>query len=120
MHLADGLQLIHVGGHFPGSAVLHWQQGPRGGGALFPGDALQVTQDRGHVSFMYSYPNLIPLSPAAVQHIARRLAGIEFDDVYGFTWGRNIIGDGRQAVDRSIDRYLMAVSPTSGQREIIT
>jgi hypothetical protein len=39
----------------------------------------------------------------------RRLEGYEFADVYGYTWGRNIIGDGRAAVDRSFDRYLQAV-----------
>ena len=107
--LADGLELIRCGGHFPGSTVLHWRDGPHGG-ALFPGDALQVTLDRRHVSFMYSYPNLIPLSPDAVRHIAQSIAGLPIDDVYGFTWGRNIIGSGQKAVERSIERYLAAVS----------
>jgi DNA-directed RNA polymerase subunit RPC12/RpoP len=115
LDLGGGLQLIHVGGHFPGSTVLHWRDGPRGGGALFPGDALQVTLDCRHVSFMYSYPNLIPLAPHAVRQIAERLAEVNFDDVYGFTWGRNIIGGGRRAVDRSLTRYLAAVSPDSPQ-----
>ena len=113
LQLAEGLQLIRCGGHFPGSSVLHWREGPRGGGALFPGDALQVTSDRRHVSFMYSYPNLIPLSPNAVQHIAQSIADLDFDDVYGFTWGRNIIGNGKAAAERSIARYLAAVSPDS-------
>jgi hypothetical protein len=59
---------------------------------------------------MYSYPNLIPLSPDAVQHIAHCIADLEFADVYGFTWRRNIIGGGKQAVEHSIARYLAAVS----------
>jgi hypothetical protein len=45
-----------------------------------------------------------------VQAMRERLAGLAFDDVYGYTWGRNIIGGGRAAVDRSFNRYLQAVA----------
>ena len=67
------------------------------------------------MSFMYSYPNLIPLAPEDVRRISQCLAGLPFDDVYGFTWGRNIIGGGNEAVERSIARYLAAVSEHSQQ-----
>jgi len=30
--------------------------------------------------------------------------------VFAYTWGRNILGGGRAAVDESFDRYLKAVS----------
>ena len=83
---------------------------PAPGGALFPGDALQVAGDRRHVSFMYSYPNYIPMKPGDVRAMRERLAPYAFDDVYGYTWGRNIIGKARAAVDRSFDRYLTAVA----------
>ena len=78
----------------------------RAGGALFPGDALQVVLDRRHVTFMYSYPNYIPMRPADVRAIRGRLDGLAFEDVYGYTWGRNILGDARAAADASISRYL--------------
>jgi glyoxylase-like metal-dependent hydrolase (beta-lactamase superfamily II) len=107
--IAPGITLIRCEGHFPGSAALHWQDENRPKGALFPGDALQVASDRRHVTFMYSYPNSIPLHPNAVRTMRERLRGYEFDDVYGYTWGRNIIGDARTAVDRSFDRYLKAI-----------
>lgn len=107
--LSKTVTLMRCGGHFPGSTVLHWSVGPRAGGALFAGDALQVVSDRRHVSFMYSYPNLIPLRPSNVRRIRERLQGYAFDDIFGFTWGRNIIGDARAAVDASFDRYLQAV-----------
>lgn len=110
LHLADGVTLIRCAGHFPGSTVLHWMDARRPEGALFPGDALQVAQNRRRVSFMYSYPNLIPLQPDAVRAIQACLAGYEFRDVYGFTWGRNILGGGREAVDASFARYLAAVA----------
>lgn len=108
--LSGSLALLHVPGHFPGSAALHWRQGPRGSGALLPGDALQVVADRRHVTFMYSYPNLMPLAPSAVRRLREAIAGIDFDDVYGYTWGRNIIGGARAAVEASFDRYLGAVA----------
>ena len=88
---------------------MHWTEGVRGGGALLPGDALQVVFDRRHVSFMYSYPNLIPLRPSVVERLARTLEHLDYEDVYGFTWGRNIIGGGKDAVIRSFARYLAAV-----------
>ncbi len=107
--IAPGVTLIRCGGHFPGSTALHWQDAERPQGALFPGDALQVVADRRHVSFMYSYPNHIPMHPDAVRGIQRRLARFAFADVYGFSRGRNIIGGGRAAVDRSFERYFGAV-----------
>lgn len=108
--LSEAVTLINTGGHFPGSTALHWKDGPRPGGALFSGDSPQVVSDRRHVSFMYSYPNLIPLPPGQVRAMQARLAGYDFDDVYGFTWGRNIIGGGRAAVDASFQRYLSAIA----------
>ncbi|MDB5674374.1 MAG: ymaE [Sphingomonas bacterium] len=106
LSLGSGITLIRTGGHFPGSTALHWDQGPRGRGALFVGDSPQVKQDRRGVSFMYSYPNHMPLPLADVRAMKQRLAPFDFDDVYGFSWGRNIIGGGRTAVQASFDRYL--------------
>jgi len=108
--LSDGVTLLRCGGHFPGSTALHWRDGPRPGGALFPGDALQVVMDRRHVAFMYSYPNYVPMRTSDVKAMRSRLAGYAFEDVFGFTSGRTIIGGGRACVDRSFDRYLAAVA----------
>ncbi|RUL78960.1 MBL fold metallo-hydrolase [Dyella choica] len=110
LKLSNDVTLIRCGGHFPGSTALHWKQGPRPGGALFPGDALQVAMDRRHVTFMYSYPNYIPMAPGDVKAMRARLDGYAFEDVFGYTWNRNIMGGGRAAVDVSFDRYLTAVN----------
>jgi len=107
--LSPDVTLIRCGGHFEGSTALHWKGGPRPGGALFPGDALQVAADRRHVAFMYSYPNLIPMKPADVRAMRDRISRFQFEDVFGFSRGRNIIGGGRAAVDRSFERWLWAV-----------
>lgn len=108
--LSPGVSLYRCPGHFPGSTVLHWRDGAQGKGVLLSGDALHVVQDRRHVSFMYSVPNYIPARPECVMEIRRRLEGLAFDDVYGYTWGLNIRGGGRAAVDASFDRYFRAVA----------
>lgn len=110
LELSPSVTLLHCPGHFPGSTVLHWKEGVRGNGALLVGDSMQVVFDRRHVTFMYSYPNEIPLAPAHVRGMRERLAGVSFDDVYGYTWGRNIIGGAREAVDASFARYLEAIA----------
>jgi len=109
--LSDDVTLVRTGGHFPGSTALHWKTGPRAGGALFGGDAPQVVEDRRHVTFMYSFPNYIPMPRADVLRMRAVLSAFEFDDVYGYTWGRNIRGGARAAVDASFDRYLQAIAP---------
>jgi len=110
LRLSDAVTLIRCGGHFPGSTALHWRDGPRAGGALFPGDALQVVMDRRHVTFMYSYPNYVPMTTSDVVAMRERLADLRFDDVYGYTWGRNILGGARDAVDASFARFLAAAA----------
>lgn len=112
--LGPGVTLVRSGGHFAGSTVLHWADGPRGGGALFVGDSPQVAANRRSVSFLYSYPNLLPLPAAEVQAMRQRLAGLDYDDAYGYSWGRNILGDARTAVDASFERYLGIVGQPAG------
>lgn len=109
LKLSPTVSLYRCPGHFPGSTVLHWTAGPHGKRILLSGDALHVVQDRRHVTFMYSVANYIPSHPDNVLEIQRRLRGLEFDDVYGYTWGLNIVGGGRQAVDESMERYFRAV-----------
>jgi hypothetical protein len=108
-----GLTLARIGGHFDGAAVLHWPAGSQGRGALLTGDTITVVQDRDWVSFMWSYPNLIPLDETTVLDIARRTEPFRFDRVYGGWWGRVVVHDGAGAVRRSADRY---VARLRGQR----
>jgi hypothetical protein len=107
--LSDDVTLIRCGGHFPGSAAIHWKRGPRGA-ALFPGDALQVVLDRRHVTFMYSYPNYVPMKTSDVRAMRARFERFDFEDVFGYTWGRNIVGGARAAVDASFERHLSFVA----------
>lgn len=111
LDLAPGITLIHCGGHFAGSTVLHWAEGADGLGALLTGDSIMVAQDRRTVSFMYSYPNLIPLEAAAVERIVEAVAPFEFERIYGGWTGKTILEAGAQAVRYSARRYLRAIGP---------
>jgi glyoxylase-like metal-dependent hydrolase (beta-lactamase superfamily II) len=106
MQLLPGLTLVRCGGHFPGSSVLHWAGGVGGRGALFTGDTINVVADRRYVSFMYSYPNQIPLNASAVRGILTAVAPYEFDRLYGSWRGSIVAEDAKAAVRRSAERYI--------------
>jgi hypothetical protein len=100
----DRVELVRLGGHFAGGTVALWN------GALLSGDIVQVVPDRGWASFMWSYPNLIPLPAREVERMRAVLETLEFDRVYGAWWDRVIPEDGKANVLRSADRYLAALS----------
>jgi glyoxylase-like metal-dependent hydrolase (beta-lactamase superfamily II) len=103
--LAGGLTLIRAGGHFPGGTVLHWPGGGEGRGALLSGDIVQVVPDR-RVSFMRSYPNMMPLAPASVQRIVERLEPYAFDRIYGAWWYGVVERDAKAVMQDSARRYV--------------
>jgi hypothetical protein len=107
--LLDGMTLIRCGGHFEGGTVLHWPAGAGKRGALLTGDILQVCQDRRHVSFMYSYPNYIPLPAEAVRRAVAAVEPFPFDRIYGFMFDLVIRSNAKIAVARSAERYLRAI-----------
>jgi hypothetical protein len=100
-----GVTLIQCGGHFDGSAVLHWAAAANGRGAILTGDSISVVADRRWVTFMRSYPNYIPLSPAAVRSIVRAVEPYPFDRIYGGWWQNDVKGGGAEVLARSADRY---------------
>ena len=73
------------------------------------GDIVQLIPDRKHVSFMRSYPNLIPLSVPAVARIGAMLEPFAFDVIYGAWFNRVIPRGGKDAVKRTIARYIAMV-----------
>lgn len=102
--------LYRVPGHFSGGTLMRWADGADGKGALLAGDILQVTMDRRFVSFMYSYPNMIPVNAATVRRIGEILEPLAFDRIYGAFWGRVIARDAKAAARASVARYIKAVS----------
>lgn len=107
--LQDGVTLIRCGGHFEGGTVLHWRDGSEGRGALLSGDIIAVVPDSRYVSFMFSYPDLIPLPAGKVRHVVEMVEPFQFERIYGGWWDRTVRQDGKAAVARSAERYLRAI-----------
>lgn len=107
--LGEGLTLIRCGGHFAGGSVLHWAAGAEGRGALLSGDILQVAPDRRYVSFMYSYPNMIPLSAEKVRQIVAAVEPFEYDRLYGAFEGLIVQQEAKAGVAYSAERYIKAI-----------
>jgi hypothetical protein len=112
--LWDGMTLVRCGGHFEGGTVMHWAGGAGGRGVVCAGDILTVTTDRKWLSFMRSYPNFIPLSAGAVEHIGAALAPFAFETIYGHYFDRVIAKDAKAVLAASVDRYVAAVQGKRG------
>ena len=78
--------------------------GPRWTHIALPSSDISVVRD--WVSFMWSYPNFIPLDDATVLDIAHRVERFAFDRIYGGWWGSVVAEDGPGAIRRSADRYV--------------
>jgi hypothetical protein len=120
LKLVPDVTLIRGGGHFPGSSMLHWAKGANGGGVLCASDTAFVAADRKHVSFMRSYPNLIPLPARDVEVIAAALSPFDFDMMFGNFFESVISTGAKAAVEKSVKRYLKAIGPatTPGLRAV--
>ncbi|TKG65808.1 MBL fold metallo-hydrolase [Prauserella endophytica] len=100
-----GVTMTQPGGHFPGSAVVHWAAGAEGRGVLLSSDTVFANPDRVSVSFMRSYPNRIPLSAGVVERVTAHLERFEFDRLYG-NFDNVIAEDAKAVVRRSADRHI--------------
>jgi hypothetical protein len=101
-----GATLHRLGGHFAGGTILHLT---RGEGAILTGDIASVAPDRAHLSFMWSFPNWVPLPATEVARIGAMLAALRFDAIYGAWWDRVIPTGGQAAAARSVARYRRAL-----------
>ena len=100
-----GVQVPVVGGHFPGSLVLCHEN------RLYTADSIAVAlsglyepnRPPGTVyfSFMWSYPNLIPLSAKEVAGIWTAVKELQFEDVHGAFVKTDIYGRARAKVKDS-------------------
>jgi hypothetical protein len=89
--------------------VLYWRDGAEGRGVLFTADTMEVVTDTRYVTFMYSYPNQIPLPASKIRKIVAAVEPFAFDRLYeGF--GAIMDGDARQKVMNSAERYIRAIS----------
>jgi glyoxylase-like metal-dependent hydrolase (beta-lactamase superfamily II) len=102
----DGVTLIQCGGHFPGSAVVHWAEGAGGAGVLLSGDTIFVTPGEDRVTFVRSAPNRLPLPERDVRGVVEAVRPYRFDRIYGGWWEPVLRRDARAVVERSAERYI--------------
>ena len=81
-----------------------------GRGVVCSGDTLTVTMDRKFLSFMRSYPNIIPLPASAIRKIDAAMRPFAFERIYGHYFDRVIASDAKAALERSVARYIEAVT----------
>lgn len=106
--LWDDICIINTGGHFDGSSLLYLPK--HSNGTILSGDTLYVTRDQKRVTFMYSYPNNIPLGKQAIYQIQDRMKGIVFDKIYGAFDFASIETRGREMFDFSVTDYMQRIS----------
>ena len=103
IELTRDVTVIRLGGHFAGGCVLHWA---RDEGVVLSGDIVQVTPGAHAVSFMWSYPNMLPLPAATVSNITQRLSKVKFKQLYGAFAGKDITQNADEIVRRSGEKYI--------------
>lgn len=103
------ITLIRAGGHFAGGTVLHWPAAAEGRGALLTADIIRVVPDKRFVTFLYSYPNQIPLPVREVERVGEAVEPFSFDRIYGGWQGTVVETDAKEVVRRSVRRYRRAV-----------
>lgn len=102
--LTKDATIIHTGGHFSGSAVLHHELNPLGK-ALFLGDSLYLSRDKRHLSAMYSYPNLIPLTNSETLAVFDIIRKYKFDALFGAFDHQDVYEGGREIFETSFSKY---------------
>lgn len=110
LELQPGITIQRVGGHFDGCCVCHWADGAAYQGALLTGDSIYVVSDRRWVSFMHSFPNLIPLPASKVAAIAQAVERYKYSRLYSGWWQTVVDGDAAIVVQRSAQRYIAAIT----------
>ena len=106
--LWDGIKIINIGGHFPGSCIMHVPSlSPQG--MVFCGDSLYISRNSKHVSVMYSYPNHIPVAWSEIERIVQMLANIQFDKMYGAFPYQQLTDNVTCLLHLSMERYREAL-----------
>ncbi|HEV3399634.1 MAG TPA: MBL fold metallo-hydrolase [Actinomycetes bacterium] len=101
-----GVTLVQCGGHFAGSAVVHWAEGAGGAGVLLTGDTIFVTPGEDRVTFVRSAPNRLPLPERAVRAVVEAVRPYRYDRIYGGWWTPVLRRDAKAVVERSAERYI--------------
>jgi glyoxylase-like metal-dependent hydrolase (beta-lactamase superfamily II) len=92
--IVPGVTAIKVGGHFPGSLVLHWKNMLLIADSIVtqPSALYHINRPAGTISYtyMWSIPNMIPLSPRALVTMWQALQPFEFTQTHGAILGQDV------------------------------
>jgi hypothetical protein len=113
LEVVPGVTLVQCGGHFAGSAVVHWAAGFGGAGVLLVGDTLMVTPGEDRVTFLRSAPNRLPLPPDAVRKVADAIAPYRYDRIYGGWWEPVLRHGAKDVVRAGAQRYVEWLTGTA-------
>ena len=89
--------------------MLEWRGGNHGQGVLLTGDIVRVAADRNWVTFMYSYPNFLPLPAATVSRMVEKVKEMKFDRIYD-AFHRFVEDGAAEKVQQSAKRYVAALN----------
>ncbi len=109
-----GVTLVQCGGHFPGSAVVHWSAGAESRGTLLTGDTMFVTPGADRLTFAWSAPNRLPLPEPAVRRVVAAVEPYEFDRVYAGWWTPVLAAGAKQVLAHSAARYIDFLRGSAG------
>jgi hypothetical protein len=112
LHINDEISIVQCGGHFEGSSVLLWKSGAGGKGVLFTSDTIMICADPSWVTFMHSYPNMIPLHPKKLMGIVSAVMPLQFDRLYN-AFGRTTVKNAKHSIIESAIRYVTAMDHSS-------
>lgn len=102
------VEVVRLGGHFISSSVLLVKSSAEDRkGIMFTGDTILPVPHGRWCSFMYSFPNLLPLPSFIVEEIKAKVVKLpDFDRLYGPFTTSSIVGNAKEAVLESAQRYL--------------
>ncbi|MDU7840176.1 MAG: MBL fold metallo-hydrolase [Pantoea sp.] len=110
MELFPGCKLICLGGHFAGGTVMLWSDDADKKGVILAGDIVQITPGAHHVSFMWSYPNMLPLPVRQVKDLNDRIQPYCFEKIYGAFEGQDVLNNGKEIIAESARRYIQLLN----------
>lgn len=102
--LNQDVTIFHIGGHFPGSAVLQCKL-PKYKETLFVGDTLYLSPDKKHLSAMFSYPNIIPLTQHGTLNVFNRASKISFNTLFGAFANQNLEKNAKEVFENAYKTY---------------
>lgn len=103
--LRDDIKLINVGGHFPGSSILHVPF-LSSEGVVLCGDTFVISPGKKHVAVMHSYPNKIPLPLNEAQRIKEQMRPLRFDTIHSWIDSQSIYSDAKLILENSLAKYV--------------